>query len=67
MERKHEKYERLIERAGALAPLATAVAHPCDQSALPGAVDAALVAQGRREPGEGCCVRRTSWLTRSPF
>ena len=41
MERKHEKYERLIERAKALAPLSTAVAHPCDQSSLAGAVDAA--------------------------
>jgi hypothetical protein len=30
MDRKHEKYERLIERAKALPPLPTAVAHPCD-------------------------------------
>jgi len=41
MERKHEKYDRLIKRAKALAPLSTAVAHPCDESSLVGAVDAA--------------------------
>jgi phosphate acetyltransferase len=40
-DRKHEKYDRLIEQAKALAPLATAVAHPCDESSLSGAVDAA--------------------------
>lgn len=41
MDRKHEKYDRLIERAKALPPLTTAVAHPCDESSLTGAVDAA--------------------------
>ena len=41
MERKHEKYERLLERAKALPPVTTAVAHPCDESSLAGAVDAA--------------------------
>jgi phosphate acetyltransferase len=41
MDRKHEKYERLIERAKTLAPLPTAVAHPCDESSLTGAVEAA--------------------------
>jgi phosphate acetyltransferase len=41
MEHKHEKYERLIARCKALAPLPTAVAHPCDESALRGAVEAA--------------------------
>jgi phosphate acetyltransferase len=41
MERKHEKYDRLIERCKALAPTPTAVAHPCDDSSLRGAVDAA--------------------------
>jgi phosphate acetyltransferase len=40
-DRKHEKYDRLIERAKKLAPLSTAVAHPCDESSLAGAVDAA--------------------------
>lgn len=39
--RNHEKYERLMERAKALPPLPTAVAHPCDESSLTAAVDAA--------------------------
>jgi phosphate acetyltransferase len=37
----HEKYQRLIEAAKALQPVPTAVAHPCDESSLSGAVDAA--------------------------
>ncbi len=41
MERKHEKYERLIARCKELAPVPTAVAHPCDESSLRGAVEAA--------------------------
>jgi phosphate acetyltransferase len=41
MHRKHEKYERLLERAKSLSPVATAVAHPCDETSLTGAVDAA--------------------------
>ena len=41
MERKHEKYERLIARCQALTPVPTAVAHPCDESSLKGAVEAA--------------------------
>jgi phosphate acetyltransferase len=39
--RGHEKYEHLLERAKKLAPLPTAVAHPCDESSLSAAVDAA--------------------------
>jgi phosphate acetyltransferase len=39
--RNHEKYERLLEWAQALPPLPTAVAHPCDESSLTAAVDAA--------------------------
>jgi phosphotransacetylase len=35
------KYERLLERCKALAPIPTAVAHPCEVTALSGAVDAA--------------------------
>jgi len=35
------KYERLLERCKALAPVTTAVAHPCEASALTGAVEAA--------------------------
>jgi phosphate acetyltransferase len=39
--RKHEKYERLIERCKPLPPTPTAIAHPCDESSLTGALDAA--------------------------
>ncbi len=41
MSSTHEKYDRLIERCKALAPTPTAVAHPCDESALRAALDAA--------------------------
>ena len=41
MERKHEKYERLIARCKELSPMSTAVAHPCDETSLKGAVEAA--------------------------
>ena len=39
--RRHEKYERLLAMAKSLPPLSTAVAHPCDESSLAGAVEAA--------------------------
>jgi len=41
MERHHEKYERLIARCRANEPVPCAVAHPCDESSLRGAVEAA--------------------------
>jgi phosphate acetyltransferase len=41
LSREHEKYEALIYMCHALAPLHTAVVHPCDTSALTAAVDAA--------------------------
>jgi phosphate acetyltransferase len=41
METKHAKYERLLERCKLLAPTLTAVAHPCDETSLRGAVEAA--------------------------
>src|SRR5688572_9575506 len=41
MERKHEKYERLIARCRSLTPNRSAVAHACDESSLRSAVDAA--------------------------
>jgi len=41
MERQHEKYQRLIDACKTLPPTPTAVAHPCDESSLRGAVDAA--------------------------
>ena len=39
--RKHEKYDALIYSCHALAPVRTAVAHPCDETSLAGALDAA--------------------------
>ena len=39
--RHHEKYERLIAATKGLRPLATAVAHPCDETSLRGAMEAA--------------------------
>ena len=41
MEHKHEKYDKLIAYCKALPPTPTAVAHPCDESSLRGAVEAA--------------------------
>ena len=41
MDRPHDKYQRLIDFCKGLAPTSTAVAHPCDESSLRGAVDAA--------------------------
>jgi len=35
------KYEQLLERCARLEPIATAVAHPCEASALSGAIEAA--------------------------
>jgi phosphate acetyltransferase len=39
--RQHEKYERLVAATKSLQPLKTAVAHPCDESSLRGALEAA--------------------------
>jgi phosphate acetyltransferase len=41
MDNKHEKYQRLIDYCRTLAPLPTAVVHPCDAGSLAGAVEAA--------------------------
>lgn len=38
---RHEKYEQLVARARDLPPVVTAVAHPCDDVSLQGAVEAA--------------------------
>jgi phosphate acetyltransferase len=40
-ERKHKKYQRLLDFCRSLPSTPTAVAHPCDESSLRGAVDAA--------------------------
>src|SRR5215831_9452165 len=42
-QRKHDKYELLLGMAKKLPPVATAVAHPCDESSLGAAVDAARI------------------------
>ena len=41
MERPHEKYQRLLDFCKSLPPTPTAVAHPCDESSLRGAIEAA--------------------------
>jgi phosphate acetyltransferase len=41
MEAKREKYQKLLDYCRSLPPTTTAVAHPCDESSLRGAVDAA--------------------------
>jgi len=38
--KKHEKYQRLIDRCKSMPPTPTAVAHPCDASSLEGAIEA---------------------------
>ncbi len=40
-ERSHEKYERLIAQAKTMPAVSTAVAHPCDETSLRGAIEAA--------------------------
>jgi phosphate acetyltransferase len=39
----HEKYQRLLDFCKSLPPTPTAVAHPCDESSLRGAMDAAAL------------------------
>ena len=50
------KYEQLLARCRSLEPIATAVVHPCEATALAGAIDAAaqglIVADPRRPVGE---------------
>ncbi|KAF1693703.1 phosphate acetyltransferase [Pseudoxanthomonas koreensis] len=41
MSQRHEKYQRLIDACRALPPTPTAVVHPCDESSLRGAAEAA--------------------------
>ena len=38
---RHEKFERLVERAQRQTPVTTAVAHPCDEVSLASAIEAA--------------------------
>src|SRR5262245_36739247 len=39
--RRHDKFERLVERAQRVPPVATAITHPCDDVSLEGAIRAA--------------------------
>ena len=39
--RRHEKYERLIAATHAIPPIPTVIAHPCDESSIAGAIQAA--------------------------
>jgi phosphotransacetylase len=76
MEKKHAKYERLLERCRLLAPALAAVAHPCDEPSLSGAIEAAErgfitpILVGRREKIEavakqlGMTSRTTTSSTR---
>ena len=41
MDRKHAKYQQLLDRCKTLPPTPTAVAYPCDESSLKGAIEAA--------------------------
>ncbi|HKQ47923.1 MAG TPA: bifunctional enoyl-CoA hydratase/phosphate acetyltransferase [Phycisphaerae bacterium] len=40
-ERRHDAYEKLLQRCRALEPVVTAVAYPCEETALTGPVEAA--------------------------
>jgi phosphate acetyltransferase len=41
MDKKHEKYQRLLDRCKLIPPTSTAVAFPCDEASLKGAIEAA--------------------------
>lgn len=41
MEKKHQKYQRLLDRCTSFDPTPTAVVYPCDESSLKGALEAA--------------------------
>jgi phosphate acetyltransferase len=39
--KRHEKYQRLLDLCKSISPTPTAIAHPCDEASLKGAVEAA--------------------------
>ena len=47
----HDHYEELIRRNEAIPPIACAVAHPCEESALKGAIEAAQAEHHRADSG----------------
>ncbi len=57
--RRRDKYERLVSRTGEIRAIPCAVAHPCDETSLAGAIEAAkrgviepiLVGPGRKIRG----------------
>ena len=53
-----QKYQRLLDFCKALPPTPTAVAHPCDESSLRGAVDAAQARPDRADPGRPAGAHR---------
>ncbi len=73
------KYDALLERCKGLSPVATAVAHPCEQSALAGAVEAgalglitpilvgpaAKIREIAQQGGIDLTRRRASWTCRT--
>jgi len=61
--RQHEKYDPLIARCRGSAPIPPAVAQPCDESSLSGAIDRAeLVQDGRARTNHRGCARWTAGL-----
>ncbi|WP_306917936.1 phosphate acetyltransferase [Rhizobium mesoamericanum] len=68
---RHEKYERLIAKAKQVPQMRTVVAHPCDETSLRGAVEAAEVGLMRPilvGPGEKVrTVAKSHDLDISPF
>jgi phosphate acetyltransferase len=52
----HAKYDDLIARAKQVSPATTVVVHPCDETSLRGAADAAASGRraARRQPCAGC-------------
>ena len=60
----HEKYERLIAAASKHPPLATAVAHPCDEVSLEGAVEAARTGPDRSRSWSGRRRASATWPPR---
>ena len=75
--REYRVYPALIERCATIEPIATAIAHPCDESSLRGAIEAAEAGLIRPDPGRArgqdprrspssaaSILRPTRWSTR---
>ena len=70
-ERRHDAYEALLQRCRALEPVATAVAYPCEQTALTAVIEAAearLIAPILVGPRQKICeVAREAGLNLDPY